>query len=183
MNTSSQLEFSLRPWDEGDQELEYRLTGDPAMRIFLGEPKSREQALKLHEDFLELNRTRPGCMFVIEVGRDRVAAGSVGFWEKVWIDDQPEWESVWETGWDVLPEFQGHGLASRATVEALTWARDRLPSRYAHAFPSVDNTPSNGVCRKAGFELCRVLDVTHPPHGPVRSNHWRFELFPERLRR
>jgi RimJ/RimL family protein N-acetyltransferase len=38
---------------------------------------------------------------------DGEAAGSVGYWEKDWRSG-----TVYETGWMVLPEHQGLGLAS-----------------------------------------------------------------------
>ena len=48
--------------------------------------------------------------------------------------------------------------------------------RFVHAFPSVDNAPSNAICRKAGFTLLGERDFEYPPGHPLRSNDWRFDL-------
>ena len=48
-----------------------------------------------------------------------------------------------------------------------------------HAFPSVDNGPSNAICRKAGFALQDEVDVEYPPGHPMRCNDWRLDLFAE----
>jgi RimJ/RimL family protein N-acetyltransferase len=56
-------------------------------------------------------------------------------------------------GWNVLPPFQGRGIASRAVTMAAAQAAADGKHRYLHAYPSVDNPASNAVCRKAGFEL------------------------------
>ena len=45
-------------------------------------------------------------------------AGWVGYWEITWNDEQ-----VWETGWAVLPSFQGRGVASSATAQLIELAR------------------------------------------------------------
>ena len=59
-------------------------------------------------------------------------------------------KTSWETGWSVLPGLQGQGIAVRATLLAIDKAREEGKYRFFHAFPRVDNAPSNGVCRKAG---------------------------------
>ncbi len=45
-----------------------------------------------------------------------------------------------------------------------------------HAYPSIDNPPSNAACRKAGFELLGEIDFEYPPGNPLRCNEWRIEL-------
>jgi RimJ/RimL family protein N-acetyltransferase len=46
-----------------------------------------------------------------------------------------------------------------------------------YAFPSVDNAPSNAICRKVGFELLGEKDFEYPPGNPLRCNEWRFDLY------
>ena len=48
-----------------------------------------------------------------------------------------------------------------------------------HAYPAVDNAPSNGLCRKLGFELLGPSDFEWPPGSGtlMRCNDWRFDLF------
>ncbi|HJS28872.1 MAG TPA: GNAT family N-acetyltransferase, partial [Anaerolineales bacterium] len=113
-----------------------------------------------------------GRMFVIMVGPELAAAGSVGYWEIKW-QGQP----IWETGWSVLPEFQGRGAATRATLLAAEQARASKKHRFMHAFPSVDNLSSNAICRKAGFSLQGEFDFEYPPGNLLRCNDWRLDLF------
>jgi RimJ/RimL family protein N-acetyltransferase len=80
--------------------------------------------------------------------RPERTVGWVGYWKRTWRDEQ-----VFEIGWAVLPAFHGRGIAGRATEQAVATARGERSLRYVHAFPSVDNAPSNAICRKLGFAL------------------------------
>ena len=99
------------------------------------------------------------------------AMGSVGYWEKDW-----RVETVYETGWMVLPEFQGRGVGAAATAEVIAEARNERRHRYLHAFPSVENAPSNAICRKLGFAFLGEHDFEYPPGHPMRCNDWRLDL-------
>ena len=48
-----------------------------------------------------------------------------------------------------------------------------------HAYPSVENAPSNAICRKLGFTLLEAHDFEWPPDSGsfMRCNDWRFDLF------
>lgn len=85
-------------------------------------------------------------------------------------------ESVWETGWGVLPEFQGRGLAARAARAVVAEARAAGRNRYLHAFPSVGHRASNSVCRKAGFTLVGEVEFEYPKGHWITSNDWRVDL-------
>ena len=74
--------------------------------------------------------------------------------------------------WIVLPEFQGRGIATRATQLMAERAWADAPDRPIHAYPSVDNPASNAVCRKAGFRLIGAFDFEYPPGHPLRCNDW-----------
>jgi RimJ/RimL family protein N-acetyltransferase len=79
-------------------------------------------------------------------------------------------------GWQVLPGFQGRGLAVRATVAAIGFAAAEGRHPWAHAYPKVDNAASNGVCRKAGFTLLGECDFEFPKGNPIVCNDWRYAL-------
>jgi RimJ/RimL family protein N-acetyltransferase len=83
---------------------------------------------------------------------------------------------VYETGWAVLPEYQRRGIAALAVRAVAARAAAEGTRRHLHAYPSVDNGPSNAVCRKAGFELLGVCDFEYPPGHQVRCNDWRLDL-------
>ena len=160
----------IEPWSEDDLPLLEKLMGDPAMTEHLGGPESPEKILERQRRY-----EPPGSgMFKIVDGETGEAVGSVGYWERTWRDGQ-----VYELGWSVLPAFQGRGLARLATAQviALTRAEGRL--RFVHAFPSVDNAPSNAICRRLGFTLIEECDFEYPPGRPLRCNDWRLDLFAE----
>jgi len=167
-----QINVDIRPWSDGDISLLVQLMGDPAMMEHLGGPEPLEKIRQRHRRYLESDPSK-ARMFVIVVGRARVAAGSIGFWEKEWRG-----QMVWETGWSVLPEFQGKGVATRATIAVVARARAAGLYRFIHAFPSVDNHPSNAICRKAGFTFQEPVEFEYPPGNFMRCNDWYLDLFP-----
>lgn len=171
MSEQTNTDITIRPWSEGDLWLEQRIMGDPAMTEYLGGPEPLEKIRERHERFLRMNGSDKGQVFAILVGSDKVAAGSVGYWETEWQGQQ-----VWEAGWGVLPEFQGQGLATRAIALMAERAQAVGKYRYLHAFPKVDNGASNAVCRKAGFSLQGESDFEYPPGNPIRCNDWRLDL-------
>src|SRR5581483_11371528 len=117
--------------------------------------------------FERLEGSGRGRMFKIVDEETGEAAGSVGYWLREWRG-----EEIYETGWLVLPEFQGRGIAAAATALALEQAR-LDGARTIHAFPGVENAPSNAICRKLGFELLKELEFEYPPGSTMRCNDWR----------
>ena len=162
-------EVGLRPWAEGDLPLLERLLGDPAMTEHLGGPETPDQLRARHGRYLGPADEDGGAMFVILAGQE--SAGSIGFWKKPWRS-----QIVWETGWSVLPEFQGQRIASRAAGLIIERARSAGKHRYLHAFPGVDNSPSNAVCRKAGFTLLGPVEFEYPAGHMMQCNDWRIDL-------
>ena len=167
-----QAEVDIRPWADGDLPLLERLMGDPVMTEHLGGPETPEKIRQRHQRYCESSDSGKDRMFVIVVGPGKVAAGSIGFWERVW-QGQP----VLETGWSVLPEFQNQGIGTRATAAVVERARAGGKYRFMHAFPSVDNGPSNAICQKVGFALQAEADFEYPPGQFMRCNDWRLDLF------
>lgn len=163
-------DIDIRPWSDGDLPLLERLMGDPAMTDHLGGPEKPKKIRERHERYRRIGDSGTGRMFVIVVGPGRVEAGSVGYWEREWRGQR-----VWETGWSVLPEFQGRGIATRATTAVVERARAEGKHRYIHAFPSVDNVPSNAICRKVGFTLQEEVNFEYPPGNFMRCD-WRMDL-------
>jgi RimJ/RimL family protein N-acetyltransferase len=100
------------------------------------------------------------------------AVGSVGFWEREWHD-----EKVYETGWFVVPAFQGRGLATTAMRQLIAHLKEVEKRRYLHAFPAVENAPSNAISRKLGFTLVEeAIAFEYPKGHPIRCNDWRLDL-------
>ena len=162
----------LRLWSEEDLPLLQALLGDPAMMTHLGGPETPEQIAARHTRYCRLEESGTGRMFVIVVGPERVAAGSVGYWEREW-----QGAMVWEAGWSVLPAFQGRGIATQGTAAAVARARAEGRHRFLHAYPAVDNPPSNAVCRKVGFALLGPFEGEYPRGHFMQCNDWVFDLF------
>lgn len=160
------MTVSIVPWGEDDLPLLQRLLGDPAMMGHLGGPESPEKIAERQERYL----TTPSQFKVLD-GAEGV--GWVGYWERDWRDDE-----VYEVGWSVVPAFQGRGIARAATALLLDRARAEGARRYVHAFPSVDNAPSNAICRRLGFALLEAHDFEYPPGSGhvMRCNDWRLDL-------
>lgn len=163
-------DVALRPWAADDLGLLQRLLGDPRMMEHLGGPEAPEKIVKRHARYLDMSG--PGRIFAITLGPERQAVGSIGYWEMpAWLGD-----TVWETGYSVLPEFQGQGIATRGMVLCIARAAAEGTHKSIHAFPSVDNGPSNAVCRKAGFTLLGAHDFEYLPGLTLHCNDWAFEL-------
>jgi RimJ/RimL family protein N-acetyltransferase len=160
---------TLQAWGSGDLPLLERLMGDPGMTEHLGGPESRE---KLRERQGRYERHEVGDrMFKIVDLASGAGVGSVGFWPKEWRD-----ERVYEVGWMVVPEFQGRGVAVAATAWAIEFAKHDGGRRFMHAFPNVDNGPSNAICRKLGFELLEACEFEFPKLHFMTCNDWRLDL-------
>jgi RimJ/RimL family protein N-acetyltransferase len=162
----------LEPWGEGDLPLLKKTLGNPVMTRHLGGPESDEHLLKRQARYERLAEEGLGRMLKIVLETVGEAVGKVGYW-----DSTHDREGIYEIGWQVLPAFQGRGIASAAVVQAIALARSDGKYRFLHAFPSVDNLPSNAVCRKSGFILVEECDFEYPKGCFIRSNNWRFDLF------
>jgi RimJ/RimL family protein N-acetyltransferase len=162
--------ITLVPWTDDDLELLRRLN-TAEIWAHLGGPETEEQVLERHARYTDVGATGSGRMYSVVLLPERVKAGSIGYWEREW-----QGESVYETGWNVLPEFQGRGIAGAAAAAVIAEARAEKRHRWLHAYPSVDNPASNAICRKAGFSLVGEYDFEFPKGTFMRCNDWRHEL-------
>jgi RimJ/RimL family protein N-acetyltransferase len=158
----------IEPWGAGDLQLLEKLN-DPEMTKHVGGPESPEKLAERQSRYEKAGSRQ--YRIVDEASGEGV--GWVGYWEMTWQDEQ-----VWEIGWAVIPGFQGRGIASFATAQIIDRARAERGLRYVHAFPKVENAPSNAICRKLGFSLLGEVDFpARRGAGSVRCNDWRFDLF------
>lgn len=161
-------ELSLRRWSVDDFDL-LRLANTAEMTAHLNGPETDEQLVARQERYLRLGESGEAWMFVVIDG-DR-PLGSIGCWRTDWHG-----EAVFETGWFVTPEAQGHGVASTALALLIDVMREHgSERRLLTAFPSVTNGPSNAVCRKAGFtHVGTVTDVFRD--AALTFNEWVLDL-------
>lgn len=160
--------IQIKPWEDNDLDLLF-LINAPEMMQHLGGPESKEQILKRHKRYLELGNR--GRMFSIKLLPELEPVGSVGYWQTTWNN-----ESVYETGWSVLPSYQGKGIATKAVKLAIEEASSENKYKYIHAFPSIDNPASNAICRKLDFQFISECEFEYPPGSFMRCNNWRYNL-------
>jgi RimJ/RimL family protein N-acetyltransferase len=161
----------IEPWSEGDLPLLKKIMGDPEMTEHFGGPESQEKIAERQTRYERLADSGKGRMFRIVDVATGEAIGSVGYWAREWRNEQ-----VYEIGWSIIPAFQGQGFASMATVLAISRARSERQHRFLHAFPSIDNPPSNAICRKLGFTLIEQCEFEYPPGRFMQCSDWCFDL-------
>jgi RimJ/RimL family protein N-acetyltransferase len=127
--------------------------------------------LARHQRYLDLNDREDGQMFRIVLVPEGIAVGGIGLWESDW-----KGKPAYETGWAVLPEYQGRGIGAIATRQVLEYARPDGRFGAVFAFPGVDNAASNAICRKAGFTQVGEGDFEYPKGSFMRCAVWRYDL-------
>jgi RimJ/RimL family protein N-acetyltransferase len=107
-----------------------------------------ERLDKLRERQVRYERLDQGDrMFKVVDVESGTGVGSVGFWTKEWRDEQ-----VFER------------------------AKHDDQHRFMHAFPNVDNTPSNAICRHLGFELLAACEFEFRKGRFMTCSNWRLDL-------
>jgi RimJ/RimL family protein N-acetyltransferase len=159
----------LEAWTQADLSL-LRQANAPEMTAHLGGPEPEDKLFDRHRRYLQPDDPGAGQMFAV-VLEDGQRVGIIGYWERTWHD-----EVVYETGWSVVPDFHGRGIATAAARAVVQRARAQQRQTHLHAFPAVDHPASNAICRKAGFLLRGETDFEYPPGTIMRCNDWRLEL-------
>ncbi|WP_034094323.1 GNAT family N-acetyltransferase [Streptacidiphilus albus] len=168
------MDLQLEPWSESALAL-LRQINTPQMRRHVGGPETEKELLARHRRYLAMPETGRGRMFAVLV--DGEAVGSIAYHRREW-----QGRAVYETGWNVLPAHQGRGIAAAAGAALVAVVREaaRRPGAPTalHAFPSVDNAPSNALCGRLGFTLLGPCDFEYPAGSGtlMRSNDWRLDL-------
>lgn len=163
---------ALEPW--APQHLSLLVEANTAaMTRQLGGPESDEEVHRRHERYLR--QTASGDIRMFAIRADGELAGGIGFWP---IDH--DGEAAYETGWNVLPQWQGLGIAGTALRALIQLAADEVdtsPRKRLFAYPSVQNAASNALCRRMGFEVLGERDF--PFRGEVlRTQVWALDLRP-----
>ena len=161
--------MTLEPWGSDDLPLLERLMGDPRMTEHLGGPESPEKLADRQKRYA-LPDSKQYRIVDDDTGQ---GVGYVGYWER-----EAHGEGVYEIGWSVLPAFQGRGYATAAMGLVLDLIRAAGDRRYVHAYPAVENGPSNALCRTLGFELQGTFEYVYPPGSGnvLRCHDWRLDL-------
>lgn len=157
--------MELREYIEDDYWLTEALESDPEVMSELGGPNSPESMREAHAKRLA-SALKVGWWLVIVPEPGSPGVGTIGIWESEW-----QGEKVHEAGWMVLPAHQGKGNAGAALEILLGMARDDPSFTLVHAFPGASNEPSNGLCKKLGFEFIEAAEITYRERS-LSCNHW-----------
>ncbi len=157
--------MELRAYTDADLALTEALETDPEVMRELGGPLARERLPEIHR-----RRLADPWWFTIGAEPDGPPVGTIGIWET-----EHDGHRLHETGWMVLPAFQGRGIASGALTLLLERARAEPAFRTVHAFPPVTNDPSNALCRKFGFRLVDERDFVYAGRT-LRCNDWALDV-------
>lgn len=142
---------------------------DPDSMRHLGGPVALDRIPEIHERRVKTVSDREWYFKIVpEPGGP--PAGTIGIWSASWRD-----RPVHETGWMVLPAFQDQGIATHALDRVLSMARLERRFEVIHAFPSIDNEPSNALCRRFGFRLVEETDLDYRDTR-LRVNVWELAL-------
>ncbi|WP_344335506.1 GNAT family N-acetyltransferase, partial [Kitasatospora putterlickiae] len=103
----------LEPWTDADLAL-LRLVNTPRMREHVGGPEDEERMLLRHRRYLDFGPSGTGRMYRVVLEPEGAAVGTVGYAERAWRGG-----TVYEMGWNVLPPYQGRGIAPVAAPAAV----------------------------------------------------------------
>jgi RimJ/RimL family protein N-acetyltransferase len=162
--------IQLVKWGAEDWDLLVQLNS-PEMTEYLGGPESAEKLEDRQKRYVAAANSDTVYAWKVILQSEGVAVGSVNFWDREW-----KGEAVYEMGWGIVPEYQGRGIASAAVAQAIDLARATKRKPAVHAFPSIHNSASNGICRKVGFELLGKVQFEYPRGHWATSNDWRLAL-------
>jgi RimJ/RimL family protein N-acetyltransferase len=157
----------LARYGESDLWLTRVLETDPEVMKELGGPNSDEVIEAAHRKRLVVAASDWWFTIVPEEGTRPV--GTIGVWPIEW-----EGAPAYETGWMLLPPFQGRGLATQALALLLERARADPAIDAIHAFPGKANAASNALCRRFGFALIGEYEA-HYAGSILQTNHWRLD--------
>ncbi|MGE4252393.1 MAG: GNAT family N-acetyltransferase [Parvibaculaceae bacterium] len=160
--------IALSPWSEDDLAI-LEACNTPKQKKYLGGPETRERLLKRNRDYALI--VIPGETRMFRIDDEGEPAGSIGYWQKDW-----QGKIIYETGWAVVPEFQGRGIALAATLALIAVLKPEARHPHLHAFPAPENLASNAICRKTGFTFLGEVAFEFPPGHTMRCNDWRLEL-------
>jgi RimJ/RimL family protein N-acetyltransferase len=159
--------MELARYEDSDFALAEALETDPVVMRELGGPIDRARLAESHA-----RRVSDPWYFKIVVDASGPAAGTIGIWEKELGE-----LTIHETGWMVLPAFQGRGIATRALALLLERVRAAPQFPSMHAFPPIGNAPSNALRRRFDFTLLGQREFIYAGRT-LQCNHWMLDVVP-----
>ena len=133
---------TLTPWAPEYLQLLFAANSLEMTRYLVG-PESDDEVRRRHERYLRASAGEPPRTRMFATLADGVPVGGIGVWPS-----QENDEAALETGWNVLPEWQGRGIAKLAVRLLIPIAASLAdPGQRLIANPDVANGPSNALCQ------------------------------------
>ena len=148
----------LEPLSEAHLELLVELDGDPrVMRYLEPRPRTREEVLVHHREWLALAEQAPGLGFWV----GSVDGDPVGWWllDVPERPDQGPAEGQAELGYRLLPRWWRRGLATEGARELVRHAFADLGLRRVLAETMAVNAGSRAVMAAAGLRYVRTCHL------------------------
>lgn len=143
--------LTLRPWQESDAKCLYHFAKNPKIGPIAGWPPHESV-----EDSLNIIKTVFSKRETYAVVRDDIPIGCVGL---LFHPDTNHWwgEGAVELGYWIAEEYWGNGYAVEASQAVIKRAFDELDVNEIYASYRIENTQSNRVLEKLGFEYYNEL--------------------------
>ncbi|MCM3240196.1 GNAT family N-acetyltransferase [Heyndrickxia oleronia] len=145
--------LSLRKIEKEDAEDIFRCFSDPDVTRYYGQESftSFEQAEQIIEMFNHNYKERRGIRWGMELKDRKGIIGSIGF--NAWV---PKYKRA-EIGYELHPGFWRKGYASEAVKAVVDYGFNHLDLNRIGAVVFLENTASNDLLIKLGFEKEGVL--------------------------
>lgn len=104
-----------------------------------------------------------------------VAIGTICVWTGF---DEKRQEEISELGYGVLPQYQGHGFATKAVSMVLDLAKIDTRWGVIHCYTNVTNVASIRLCERLGFDLLEEVQIDYDGR-PFLAKHFTFDTLPK----
>lgn len=177
--------MKLVPIELNDLELFERMFCDPVHMADLGGPQEKEKVPSILAKQVSYVEKDKGWVYkIIPEDEDwvkspppnpettenyfdwRRGVGTLCLWEG-FVNDAP----ATEIGWGVIPLYQHNGFATKAL--SLFLEKAKIDGRWGviHAMTSINNYPSNLLCKKAGFNFIESCEMDYDERK-IPANHY-----------
>ncbi len=142
----------MRPFEETDAEGLFLLDSNPEVMKYVGgivstEVEQSRQMIEFIQNQYKENGV--GRLAVIEKSSN-ILIGWSGL--KYLTKEINGMKNVYELGYRFLPEYWGKGYATETAIAALNYAFNEIKTDVVYAMAVTENTGSNRVLQKLGFE-------------------------------
>lgn len=165
----------LRRWRESDREPFARINADDRVMEFMPGTLTRAQSDGL-ADRIEAHFRRHGFgLYALELRND---SSFIGFAGLAIPSFQAHFTPCVEIGWRLSADHWGHGLATEAARQIVSYASEQLRLQALVSFTVPANIRSRRVMEKLGMSHDAKDDFDHPglPEGHPLRRHVLYRL-------